>query len=137
LLNLVMNARDAMPGGGRVVITTANRSFAPGAELVGEFVSVSVTDGGTGIAPDLLSRVWEPFFTTKAAGKGTGLGLSMVYGFARQSGGGAIIESELGKGTTVTLFLPKGLPTPRYGDLSADAVPAPAPNILPFASSGS
>ena len=134
LINLVMNARDAMPGGGRVVITTANRRFAPGAELAGEFVSLSVSDGGSGIAPDILARVWEPFFTTKAAGKGTGLGLSMVYGFAKQSGGAAAIESELGKGTTVTLYLPKGLPTPRYADLSAEATPMPKPNVLPFAS---
>jgi signal transduction histidine kinase len=134
LINLVMNARDAMPGGGRVVITTANRRFAPGAELAGEFVSLSVSDGGSGIAPDVLARVWEPFFTTKAAGKGTGLGLSMVYGFAKQSGGAAAIESELGKGTTVTLYLPKGLPTPRYADLSAEATPMPKPNVLPFAS---
>jgi two-component system NtrC family sensor kinase len=133
LLNLVMNARDAMPGGGRVVIATANRRCEAGSDLAGDFVAISVTDTGSGIAPDLLSRVWEPFFTTKAAGKGTGLGLSMVYGFAKQSGGAAAIESELGKGTTVTIFLPKGLPTPRYGDLSAEKMRPAAPNVLPFA----
>ena len=135
LLNLVMNARDAMPAGGHVVIATSNHSFAAGSDLTGDFVSLSVKDGGCGIAPELLARVWEPFFTTKAAGKGTGLGLSMVYGFAKQSGGDATIASEVGKGTVVTLYLPKGLPAPRYGNPASKRMAPDSAKIVPFARS--
>lgn len=78
------------------------------AKVAGEFVALHVTDTGTGIAPDVLSKVFDPFFTTKAVGKGSGLGLSQVYGFVHQSGGTVTIDSELGKGTTVTLYLPRG-----------------------------
>ena len=111
IINLAMNARDAQPRGGAVIIDAVNETLTseePHPEnLVGDFVRLRVRDTGSGIPPDVLSRVFEPFFTTKAKEKGTGLGLSQVYGFARQSGGGAFIESEEGKGTTVTLHLPR------------------------------
>ncbi len=112
LLNILINARDAMPNGGRVVIATQNREVArdqavgPDGLAPGRYVTVSVTDNGTGIPPALLARVMDPFFTTKEEGKGTGLGLSMVYGFARQSGGAAHIESEVGRGTAIRLSFP-------------------------------
>ncbi len=112
LLNIVINARDAMPDGGTVTIRTANRVFEdagddlPRALSPGRYVEVAVTDTGVGIPPDVLGRVMDPFFTTKEEGKGTGLGLSSVYGFARQSGGAAEIESEVGVGTTVRLLFP-------------------------------
>ena len=114
VLNLVINARDAMPSGGRVVI--AARNAAVGNDVpdlgAGDYVRLSVADTGSGIAPEVLARVFEPFFTTKQVGKGSGLGLSMVYGFAKQSGGTACIESAPGRGTTVQLYLPRttGLP---------------------------
>ncbi|MEE7476816.1 hybrid sensor histidine kinase/response regulator [Methylobacterium hispanicum] len=112
LLNVLINARDAMEAGGTVRIATENRTVEAGDEgafgalRAGRYVGVSVTDTGSGIAPNLLGRVMDPFFTTKEEGKGTGLGLSMVYGFAKQSGGAAQIESALGQGTTVRLFFP-------------------------------
>ncbi len=109
ILNLAINARDAMPDGGRLVIETklAAPDAAKRAELpAGKFVVVSVSDTGTGIPPDLLEKVFDPFFTTKPIGQGTGLGLSMVYGFAQQSGGAVRIESEAGRGTSVKLYLP-------------------------------
>ncbi len=110
LLNLVINARDAMPDGGAIRIL-ARAVRAPGADCPrdladGDYAAISVIDSGTGMSPDVLARVAEPFFTTKQVGKGTGLGVSMVHGFTHQSGGGLGIESELGKGTTMTLFLP-------------------------------
>jgi two-component system, NtrC family, sensor kinase len=109
LLNLIANARDAMPDGGVVEISATNCTLREGeAELAGDFVGLSVRDHGCGITPDVLGRVWEPFFTTKGAGKGTGLGLATVYGFAKQSGGFARIESEVGVGTAITIYLPKG-----------------------------
>jgi two-component system, NtrC family, sensor kinase len=109
LINLVANARDAMPDGGVVEITAANRTLVLGeAEQEGDFVALSVKDHGVGIGADLVRRVWEPFFTTKGAGKGTGLGLATVYGFAKQSRGFATVQSELGQGTVVTIYLPKG-----------------------------
>jgi signal transduction histidine kinase len=113
LLNLCINSRDAMaPGGGRLTIETANtwlderaareRDLSPG-----QYVALSVTDTGSGMPPDVIARAFDPFFTTKPLGEGTGLGLSMVYGFVRQSGGQVRIYSELGKGTTVRLYLPR------------------------------
>ena len=117
LMNLVINARDAMPEGGIVTISSANRRVAEGAALAlapGDYVELTVADTGEGIDPALLEQVMEPFFTTKPVGKGTGLGLSMVYGFARQSGGAVQVESEVGRGTTVTLWLPRA---PSEGDL--------------------
>ncbi len=112
VLNLAINARDAMPGGGRILIGCAPHQVGEGGEvpqgaMPGRFVRVSVSDEGVGIPPENLKRVFEPFFTTKEAGKGSGLGLSMVYGFARQSGGFVAVESEVGKGTTVSLHLPR------------------------------
>jgi CheY-like chemotaxis protein len=105
MLNVAVNARDAMPEGGGIVIRTRH---VPGDEVegIGRTVALSVTDTGVGIAPEALARVFEPFFTTKNVGKGTGLGLSQVYGFAKQSGGDVRIDSEVGVGTTVTMLLP-------------------------------
>ena len=113
LLNLVINARDAMPDGGRLTITTAHAVLEPsGPELEGgtkpgRYVSLSVSDTGTGMTPDVIARAFDPFFTTKPIGQGTGLGLSMIYGFAKQSEGTVRIGSTVGVGTVVTLFLPR------------------------------
>jgi len=112
LLNLCINARDAMPDGGGLVIETGNQILdeyeAKALELTGaEYVSLSVSDTGGGMTSDVIARAFDPFFTTKPLGEGTGLGLSMVYGFTRQSGGQAHISSELGQGTTVCLYLPR------------------------------
>ncbi len=112
IINLCVNARDAMPHGGRLTIETANkwmddrvgreRDLAPG-----QYISVCVTDSGTGMTPDVIAKAFDPFFTTKPIGQGTGLGLSMIHGFTRQSGGQVRIYSEPGKGTTVCLYLPR------------------------------
>ena len=112
LLNLAINARDAMPGGGALTIRVHERhipsSLAMLIELpVGDYVQIEVEDTGSGIAPELLPRVFEPFVTTKPFGRGSGLGLSMVYGFVRQSGGNIRVRSTLGKGSTVTFVLPR------------------------------
>ena len=118
LLNLCINARDAMPEGGRITIETANKWLDDRAAKErdlppGQYLSVCVTDTGTGMTSDVIARAFEPFFTTKPLGQGTGLGLSMVYGFVRQSGGQVRIYSEVGCGTTMCLYLPRhhgGLP---------------------------
>jgi CheY-like chemotaxis protein len=102
LLNAVLNARDAMPNGGRITIATRNV-----ARREGDGITLSISDTGHGIPPETLRRVFEPFFTTKPTGKGTGLGLSQIHGYAVQSGGSAKIESEVGKGTTVELWIPR------------------------------
>ncbi|PPQ28316.1 ATP-binding protein [Rhodopila globiformis] len=113
LLNLCINARDAMPQGGRLLIETANTHLTPDAAArlreagPGDYVTLGVTDTGTGIPPEVIARVFDPFFTTKPQGEGTGLGLSMVYGFLHQSGGHVQIVSDLGQGTTVRLYLPR------------------------------
>ena len=112
-LNLTINGRDAMPEGGRLQITTANKEIrkdGKGSRLglePGDYVVVSVKDNGTGISTDDLEHIFEPFFTTKEVGKGSGLGLSMVHGFAEQSGGKAVAKSKLGKGTEILLYLPR------------------------------
>jgi len=112
LINLALNARDAMPQGGALTITVRKHVLQSAADRIelpaGDYVVFSVADTGVGMAPDVLARALEPFFTTKAAGKGNGLGLSMVYGFARQSGGQVAIESHVGQGTRVDLYLPAG-----------------------------
>jgi PAS domain S-box-containing protein len=115
ILNLAVNARDAMPEGGELVIASRNVTLAKaGASRLdlapGDYVRVSVTDTGTGMAPEVQRRAFEPFFTTKDVGKGTGLGLAQIYGFAKQSGGTATIDSAVGKGTTVALYLPRAEP---------------------------
>ena len=115
ILNLAINARDAMPNGGTLTLTTANIVVEAGqAERfeaeAGDYVVVSVADTGSGLDPETAARVFEPFFTTKAIGKGTGLGLSQVYGFAHQSGGFVNFESEVGVGTTVSIYLPRTAP---------------------------
>ncbi|WP_170116485.1 PAS domain S-box protein [Devosia submarina] len=113
ILNLSINARDAMPNGGKLTIETCNahldNAYAAREREVkpGQYVCISVSDTGTGMAPDVISRAFEPFFTTKPIGQGTGLGLSMIYGFARQSEGYAKIYSEVGQGTAVKLYLPR------------------------------
>jgi PAS domain S-box-containing protein len=120
LVNLAVNARDAMPEGGRITISAQNVHLHPGdlpEDISGAFVALSVADTGSGIAPDLVSRVVEPFFTTKSPDKGTGLGLSQVYGFARRSAGTVLINSEVGLGTKVTIYLP--------GSHATLAVPSP------------
>ncbi|WP_419900241.1 ATP-binding protein [Roseomonas sp. USHLN139] len=114
LLNLCINARDAMPDGGRIRIEVENvtldpRQAEPRGLSPGEYVSLGVTDTGTGMSPDIVERAFDPFFTTKPIGQGTGLGLSMIYGFAQQSGGQVRIHSEVGHGTTVRLYLPRHL----------------------------
>ena len=115
ILNLCVNARDAMHGEGQLTISVDNVALEWGkdAQLApGEYVRIGVTDTGTGIAPEHLERVFEPFFTTKPVGKGTGLGLSQIFGFARQSGGDVQIASAPGKGTTVSLYLPRSTRAP-------------------------
>lgn len=109
ILNLVINARDAMPDGGRLTVETAlaTRDATPRSDLkAGRYVTIAVSDTGVGMPPDVLDKVFEPFFSTKPIGQGTGLGLSMVYGFARQSGGEVRVHSTVGLGTSVTLYLP-------------------------------
>jgi PAS domain S-box-containing protein len=114
LLNLCINARDAMPDGGQIMVETSNRRMDGRAARQhdmpeGQYTTLSVTDTGTGMSPEVIARVFEPFYTTKPIGQGTGLGLSMIYGFAQQSGGQVRIYSEVGKGTTVTIYLPRHL----------------------------
>ncbi|MBM6592967.1 PAS domain-containing protein [Microvirga pudoricolor] len=135
LLNLVINGRDAMPEGGKLIIETANAHldnvYAAAQRDVtpGQYVCLCVSDTGAGMSADVIARAFDPFFTTKPIGQGTGLGLSMVYGFAKQSEGHARIYSELGEGTTIRLYLP------RYrGKVEGEAAPAPEP--MPRAEDG-
>jgi signal transduction histidine kinase/CheY-like chemotaxis protein len=124
VLNLAVNARDAMGGQGRLDIEIDNvtlRSGQVGELPAGDYVRISVADTGAGIAPDLLERVFEPFFTTKPVGKGTGLGLSQIFGFARQSGGDVAIDSAVGVGTKVSIYLP------RAAEPAEESVEAPPP----------
>ncbi len=135
LLNLVINARDAMPSGGRLTVETTNRHLdsvftaAYGPLSPGDYVELSVSDTGCGIPEAIMGRVFDPFFTTKPIGQGTGLGLSMIYGFARQSHGHVTIYSEVDKGTTVSLFLPRYM-----GEIINPE--ATNPMLAPFASDG-
>ena len=127
VLNLAINARDAMPSGGTLTISTRNAELAQpvlqGHEEIpaGRYVTICVSDTGSGIEPDVLSKVFEPFFTTKPLGQGTGLGLSMIYGFAKQSGGHVRIDSVVGEGTQVTLYLP-----PHFEPVISDDRKAPS-----------
>jgi signal transduction histidine kinase len=135
LLNLALNARDAMPDGGVLEIEMTNIVVNEGAVagcLPGSYVRLSVRDTGLGMPPEVRGRVFEPFFTTKEVGKGTGLGLSMVYGFVRQSEGHVEIESTLGKGTTITLYLPKATQKPdaEMEDVRPQAIAAGSERIL-------
>jgi signal transduction histidine kinase/PAS domain-containing protein len=135
LLNLCINARDAMPAGGRLTIETANRWMDDRAAKpldlpAGQYVSLCVSDTGQGMAPEVVERAFEPFFTTKPIGMGTGLGLSMIYGFARQSGGQVRIYSEPGQGAMVCIYLP------RYAGDVPDAETAPEAEALPRAQDG-
>lgn len=113
VLNLAINARDAMPSGGNLTITTGNKTYTPDHPspdqdvMHGEYVMLQVGDSGTGMDTETLEKAFDPFYTTKGMGKGSGLGLSMVYGFARQSGGTATVESVEGQGTTITLLFPR------------------------------
>ncbi len=138
LLNLVLNARDAMPEGGRLTVEVRNISLGEsdvdvnGEARPGDYVMVAVSDTGSGMIAEVASRAFEPFFTTKEVGKGTGLGLSMVYGFAKQSGGSMQIRTTPGQGTAVRLFFPR-VDTPHDNDAPpADriAVPAGSETIL-------
>lgn len=126
VLNLCVNARDAMNGEGQLGILVDNVSLyhhQVGALPAGDYVRISISDTGAGIAPEHLERVFEPFFTTKPVGKGTGLGLSQIFGFARQSGGDVAIDSTVGAGTTVSLYLPRSL---RTAEIEASAPPIDA-----------
>ncbi|RYE46451.1 MAG: response regulator, partial [Hyphomicrobiales bacterium] len=126
ILNLAINARDAMPDGGKLRIAARNVTLKPG-QLAGlilerpkDFVAVEVVDTGHGMPRDVLDKAFDPFFTTKPIGQGTGLGLSMVYGFAQQSGGAVDIQSAVGKGTTIAIYLPRG----HEGDENATSMAA-------------
>jgi PAS domain S-box-containing protein len=118
LVNLVINARDAMTGGGVITVSAHNDARAEDGAV--GYVAISVEDTGAGIAPDVLGKIFDPFFTTKPIGKGTGLGLSQVHGFAHQAGGTVKVASELGKGTRITILLPRKEAAPETED--ADAV---------------
>ena len=128
LVNIAVNARDAMPDGGSITLSARNVVLKPGSaagEMEGEFVALAIIDTGTGMPPDVLQRVFEPFFTTKPVGKGTGLGLSQVHGFANQSGGAVTVNSEPDRGTVVTIYLP------RSTNEAADAGEGATANIGP------
>ena len=135
LLNLCLNSRDAMPDGGRITIETANKWLDERAAKKhdipeGQYLSLCVTDTGTGMPPDVIARVFEPFFTTKPIGQGTGLGLSMIYEFAKQSGGQVRIYSEVSKGTTVCIYLPR-----HYGEVDDERASTESP-VLPRSEQG-
>ena len=126
LLNLAINARDAMPDGGKLTIATANARIEgidadTPALLPGDYIRIDVSDTGTGMSPEVAARAFDPFFTTKPIGQGTGLGLSMIYGFARQSNGHVLIDSKQGQGTSVILYLPR-----YHGDAAVERIASAA-----------
>jgi len=129
LLNLCINARDAMPKGGVITISTHNADIPEGHAYItaGEYVQVCVADTGHGIPAELMGRVFDPFFTTKEVGEGSGLGLSMVYGFTKQSGGYVTIDSEVGKGTNICLYFPKGAEQTNSDDVKTAVSPTSQP----------
>ncbi len=132
LLNLCINARDAMPAGGKLTIQTNNHGPDAPPQAIdlppGDYISLCVTDTGTGMQPDVAARAFDPFFTTKPIGEGTGLGLSMIHGFVKQSGGHARISSAPGEGTLVCLYLPRHAGPAHSEEAAASAVAAdPAP----------
>jgi CheY-like chemotaxis protein len=133
LMNIVLNARDAMPQGGNIILRAENARVARGqlpADLEGDFVALKVTDCGCGIAPDILPKVFDPFFTTKPPEHGSGLGLSQVHGFAHQSGGTVTIESELGRGTVITVYLPRTSAGPQQAPAEPTADAATGGTVL-------
>lgn len=137
ILNLAINARDAMDVGGTLKIQTANvvgrTPSTPEEPPAGDYVMVSVADDGSGMSDEVLARVFEPFFTTKAVGKGSGLGLSQVYGLAKQSGGAVTIETTIGRGTTIRIFLPRAADNPQTETLPVAPIsltPRPDTTIL-------
>jgi len=140
LLNLVVNARDAMPEGGKLTLDTAQVTLQEGEVpglAPGSYVCTSVTDTGTGMAPETVQRAFEPFFTTKETGKGTGLGLSQVYGFIKQSGGEVVIQSTLGEGTSIAIYLPSVTTQGRettHGDSETVLIVEDEPDLLDVAS---
>jgi PAS domain S-box-containing protein len=122
MLNVCVNSRDAMAGGGTITIAAENVQKAGGNDLLTDFVKLSIADTGSGMPPEVLARVFEPFFTTKDIGKGSGLGLPQVYGFAQQSDGQLTVHSEVGNGTIVTLLLPRSLRQPKVVDASSASI---------------
>ncbi len=129
ILNLCINGRDAMPEGGIVALSTRNETVRASSDpnlKPGDYAVIAIRDTGTGIPPEILGRVFEPFFTTKGVGQGTGLGLAMVFGLVQQSGGTIRIESEVGHGTTVLLYLPRSHEAVEAAPIAASA-PVPAP----------
>jgi two-component system, cell cycle sensor histidine kinase and response regulator CckA len=116
IVNLAVNARDAMPDGGKLTVKTANVTSEDAARLsykgmpAADYVRIVVADTGSGIAPEIVDKIFEPFFSTKEVGKGTGLGLSTVYGIVKQTGGFVYVDSEAGKGTAFQIFLPRHHP---------------------------
>jgi PAS domain S-box-containing protein len=129
LINLAVNARDAMADGGKITFGTTNVSFEPSVSdtnpegTVGDYIMITVSDTGAGIPAAIRDKVFEPFFTTKELGKGTGLGLSMVYGFVKQSGGHITIDSEEGRGTTISLYLPRSIQDAALPNVTAASEP--------------
>ncbi|GGM11002.1 PAS domain S-box protein [Pseudomonas asuensis] len=136
LLNLVINARDAMPEGGTLVLKTGhffNEAAHPLGDLnPGHYVTLTVRDSGTGMSPEVVAKAFDPFFTTKPIGQGTGLGLSMIYGFVKQSGGHVTLQSEVGQGTTITLYFPRALQADVIdeGEIESVVIPGNGESIL-------
>jgi two-component system cell cycle sensor histidine kinase/response regulator CckA len=138
IVNLAVNARDAMPNGGKLNVRTANIDKAAAAQMnykgmpAADYVLVEVADNGTGIPPDIIDKIFDPFFSTKEVGKGTGLGLSTVYGIVKQTGGFIYPDSETGKGTTFRIFLPRHVPDAGE-DMSDILAPLPEAPLVPGA----
>jgi CheY-like chemotaxis protein len=135
VLNVALNARDAMPDGGPLTIRTARADVIDATSIdedlkPGTYVRLALQDTGCGMPADVVARVFEPFYTTKAGGRGTGLGLSMVYGFVKQSGGAVTIQSQPGHGTTVTMLLPMAATATKAGGAGGDALTSSAPHMI-------